>query len=1106
MGRLVGEGFKDYVSEQINVRQQIAGSGFSGDTNRTQKELQILNNRNSWLKLGSSVRILSKAEMLKAAQIAGNIDIKDSDFENRVDGVKRLEDIGIDPTSGDFMGKGLATKSVLFNSLSELTLPTYKKEENTKIYGSYKFREGIFTEQNQIWNNSGAYGLGGNQQGFVPPPGLIDAKIEALNRGSIRKATVNIKAHNKFQFELIELLYIRLGYTMLLEWGWNKFIDNNGDYKEMSNTLMEDIFFQDFATYNFRQLISAVERYRKIYDGNYDGFVGKVSNFSWDFDQDGTYNITLNLISVGDVIESIVVNNPVDMKSVANIQAEISGSSQYNQKSPFIDSSIVTNAGSSELAHSLFTDIISLIDKKSPSKWEGNSEYINLYTVLGNETNNNKNQIKSLLSPTTELDKFGYFLTLGELLDKINSLCIPNIAEQKIIGIDTNRSDNIMSAYPNQISLDPRICFVKPKFTDNLSSTNNGDTYIKTWPTLQSRMRDWLVIDKGNPDVIYGNTMNIYINYDFVSNILEKQTKKGNIFLYKFLQEICDGINGAFGGIPNLEPIIEDDFTIVIQDQNRIRGIEGTQFSSRFDKDEETSFELFGYNLNKLIPKSNIVRKFGFQTKIDPSLSTMISIGATANGFLTKNYDATAFSNWNSGLKDQYQATYQDPQSSDLPPVEENNAAFAPFTKAQIDALNTHFDKSENFEIRDNNRSESIIKRRQDRTTIEKYGISHNFRKNVKASPLTGKDYPQVTWSEYIERLERDYISKTLKSPKPLDQFSTNYIGYLIEGFNGKVIGQPKTDGYYFKLIDDFIKVGKTSFKSYVNTLDNLIFRKTGSPSTKIGFIPLNLSLESDGISGIKIYQRLNINQDFLPSQYPKALEFIITQVNHSISDNDWSTNLNTISTPKTKAEPLGAFILDEFINNTIEDTEEFFTTTNESTIDDGKERRPIRGLHISNSGLEELKKAEGFRPRAYDDLNPNIVLTAKTAIQGTLTIGYGFTKSVFPNLNWNTVINPVEADTLLKEKILIFERTVKNNITVPLTQGEFDALVNIAYNSGVIGNTSSGKPTPLLNTLNNKQYASASKVILKYRVTSKGIPLNGLLRRREKEQALFLS
>jgi hypothetical protein len=55
-----------------------------------------------------------------------------------------------------------------------------------------------------------------------------------------------------------------------------------------------------------------------------------------------------------------------------------------------------------------------------------------------------------------------------------------------------------------------------------------------------------------------------------------------------------------------------------------------------------------------------------------------------------------------------------------------------------------------------------------------------------------------------------------------------------------------------------------------------------------------------DGISGIKIYNKLEVNSKFLPTKYGDTLNFIITGVNHSLKDNDWETNLETIVMPKT--------------------------------------------------------------------------------------------------------------------------------------------------------------------------------------------------------------
>ena len=70
---------------------------------------------------------------------------------------------------------------------------------------------------------------------------------------------------------------------------------------------------------------------------------------------------------------------------------------------------------------------------------------------------------------------------------------------------------------------------------------------------------------------------------------------------------------------------------------------------------------------------------------------------------------------------------------------------------------------------------------------------------------------------------------------------------------------------------------------------------------SSIGFLPFNLSLEMDGLSGIKIYNKINVNSSFLPSNYPQTLKFVVTGVNHRLVNNDWRTSLNTIATSISK-------------------------------------------------------------------------------------------------------------------------------------------------------------------------------------------------------------
>ena len=100
---------------------------------------------------------------------------------------------------------------------------------------------------------------------------------------------------------------------------------------------------------------------------------------------------------------------------------------------------------------------------------------------------------------------------------------------------------------------------------------------------------------------------------------------------------------------------------------------------------------------------------------------------------------------------------------------------------------------------------------------------------------------------------------------------------------------------YNAGIIEDFYKLmqSQNSYKDEKDETGNTI-------ESSVGFLPFNLKLDLDGISGIKIYNKIMIQQNFLPSNYPEALEFIVTQVNHKLQNNDWVTSLETIATSKS--------------------------------------------------------------------------------------------------------------------------------------------------------------------------------------------------------------
>jgi hypothetical protein len=284
-GNVVGEPIEDFVDSQIRTRQSNQFSGY-GTSLRTNNQLQYLTNRNAWIKLASSVSVLPSRHYIR------------DQLEDFIS--SKLKNIGL-PLATGFFGTQLAEKAVLFNTISQYTGGILNNN-----------RAGV-TNANNLWSDSFIYGIGGTEFGIQPPPGIIGVTVDSINRGSIRKANITLKAHNKFQFDIIELLYLRLGFTMMLEWGWDKYLDNKGKIQQVGNTIIEDEWFKTKGTTQL-QMLTTIQKKRRDYQGNYDGFFGKVSNFTWNFNPDGSYDISIDLITLGDVIESLKVNTSVKAK------------------------------------------------------------------------------------------------------------------------------------------------------------------------------------------------------------------------------------------------------------------------------------------------------------------------------------------------------------------------------------------------------------------------------------------------------------------------------------------------------------------------------------------------------------------------------------------------------------------------------------------------------------------------------------------------------------------------------------------------------------------------------------------------------------------------
>jgi hypothetical protein len=917
-GNILGRNINPIIDEQIFNRQFIHGSGQTdGDIQRSPKVLNYLNNRNAWIKMASGVGISGSFGVQKLKDLSSSEDdyLTDTEIQN-------------------LKSYGLAQNLILFNST----------QRYDKTSQSYVSRSGVRENNNLSDSINKLYGgIGNNERGLQPVPGITDISVECLNRGSIRKAVVNIKAYNKFQFGLIELLYLRLGYMVMLEFGWDKYVSEikkeggefNVEIEDVGSTVIENEWFSS-NTRSQESIFNSIEQYTQRYKGNYNGFFGKVSNFTWKLNKDNTYDITLNLITIGSVIESLKVNLPtegltetklVEQKKKLQEKFELDDNDDGTEPT----NPILNNAGADKLSQFIAATIIGFpFNDKN-------------YAYLPNLANLNSNRKK--IPPTSR-----YYIKFGTLLEKIEAISIPdvkngNTINAPLINFDTDSVNTLCNYQVNLIPLVPSKVIFSPILEGNyLTKTTKG--------AIQKFQDKLLPFATEKDKIYYGRLLNCYFNMNFVSETLAaNRDEKGDVTLFKFIESLCSAINESTGQTTNLEPAIKTDRSIYILEQNPIKG-----FDSVFTQKDPTEIIIYGYNGQR----STFVKDFGFQTKITPDLASMISIGAAAEGSTTKDINAIPFSFWNKGLQNRFQEVLTD-SAVKLVDTEEESSKYnvedqdvidafksqilngkASYTSGWSDSQGYSFSyngfrvggsngsagtkgigikspKVSLFSGRSNDAKddkllsnglkmykEAVKKRKEDQNKLNSENGESNVKIVSKASSAAdnysnfltncfGGATGEYTAGEFVERTYR-----TRRKNKETGRWETK--SETRSSYTGKRITILERNAKWWDITNnDFIQQGVSAFKLYLNQIEQAEYNKAEPVLSAQGFIPVELSLTMDGIGGINIYNKIKVDTRILPASYPRSLKFIATKVNHSIKSNNWETSVTTISVPPTK-------------------------------------------------------------------------------------------------------------------------------------------------------------------------------------------------------------
>jgi hypothetical protein len=514
----IGSKLNNEVIAQIEARKAIVGKLVG----RTNDDLLYLNSKTGWVRLSSGINTITDEE---AAQFL--------DQKNRL------------KISGD--GR-LAEYNVLQGGIQNPNR-TIRQGINTNVT----------TEADNITlSDKAAYQNRANSTGIRPMPGITGVTIQSKNTfGTLREAEVKLMVWTLEDFEMVERIYLRPGFTMLLEWGHSLYVNNNGSIEKNIPSVGNKFFATNIK---MSQILDEISQYRKSTDYNYEGMIGYVKNFSWNYRPDGAYECTVNIISTGEILDSLKMRiNPklkIDIKEFASSNSE---RGKEQQKSPF---------------HFFFSKLDEITSAKftnedlrgiSPTLYNKLQPFTGYYKDIQSEDHPDARwywdkHIKHYWMPLrVYLDMFNNFLVH---VDSTKQSTDPNYAIVKF-NIDYEKSSKFVTI-PEHFSIDPSTCVLAHKHVKPVEVEGQvfGDVSVIV-NNLDSEQK-----------AKYDDVLNILVPTPYVKGILDAafgedyESEKGAT---EIIQEILGGINTALGGINDLSITYDEDYnggTFFIIDRN----------------------------------------------------------------------------------------------------------------------------------------------------------------------------------------------------------------------------------------------------------------------------------------------------------------------------------------------------------------------------------------------------------------------------------------------------------------------------------------------------------------------------------------------------------
>ena len=440
-----------------------------------------------------------------------------------------------------------------------------------------------------------------NRRVSVPMIESVEIDTSGGNN-TLKVAQIKIKVFTLKQLEMFELFFLRPGMNVVLEYGWNSSVRTNYDLesKMFATKNHKDYIakYTQFCSYQEDGYKKAKIDYLDLLQktgGDYDFMAGKVTNFSYSVDTDGTYNINLE-VSAGNELQTWM---PVKQEKESDV------SSQVSQKtSPYGFESWVA-----QLAKDLHKPEF---NKTFGSKSEFEKEFFNWDAI-------------NLAQKDTSISKDPY-ISFKLILDILNKIKIFNISKETIsynaYYEDIELKKPIIPISSNNNIISPSINFILPgdlpsilvSKDKNMKNVIMLNTSITQSCVIHGRKFNLTKDSKSEKYTIYninkepltissttGNLLNVYFNYNRFIEIYNASYTQADI-----INAILEIINQNMFGLTKLVLQKESD---AVTNSPLIIG----DMKSKIPPPSQKPEEIFRFKIGAL---NSIVKEFNFNVEL----------------------------------------------------------------------------------------------------------------------------------------------------------------------------------------------------------------------------------------------------------------------------------------------------------------------------------------------------------------------------------------------------------------------------------------------------------------------------------------------------------